>query len=49
MNNTDATMMAINNFLTHSIKGIDIKRYGDDLQNVPTEKSIRIMDILTQY
>ena len=35
-------MMAINNFFTHLIKGIDIKRYGDDLQNLPTGKSITI-------
>ena len=35
-------MMVINIFFTHSIKGIDIKRYGDDLQNQPTGKSIRI-------
>ena len=34
--------MVINIFFTHSIKGIDIKRYGDDLQNQPTGKSIRI-------
>ena len=35
-------MMAINNFFIYSIKVIDIKRYDDDLQNVPTGKSIRI-------
>ena len=34
--------MVINIFFTHSIKGIDIKRYGDDLQNQPTGKSVRI-------
>ena len=37
----DATMMAMNSFFTHLIKGIDIKRYGDDLQSLPTGKSIR--------
>ena len=42
VNNTDATMMTINNFFAHQIKEINIKRYGDDLQILATGKSTEI-------
>ena len=38
-NDIPANAIAVNNFFTHCIKEIDIKRYGNELQILPTDKS----------
>ena len=38
----DANAIAVNNFLAHWIKEIDIKRYGDELQILPTNNATDI-------
>ena len=38
----DANMITVNNFFTYWIKEIDIKRYGDDLQILPTNNTTLI-------
>ena len=51
--NTDADIdddfMTVNNFFTHFIKEIDIRRYGDDIRILPTKTALlTFIDILTQ-
>ena len=38
-NDIPANTIAVNNFFAHCIKEIDIKRYGNELQILPTDKS----------
>ena len=44
--NTDADIdddfMTVNNFFTHFIKEIDIRRYGDDIRILPTNSTVDI-------
>ena len=41
-NNIDATVITINNFFTHWIKEIDIKKLGDDAPILPTTNTVEI-------
>ena len=39
VNDIDAAMIMVNNFFAYWIKEVDIKRYRDDLQILPTLKT----------
>ena len=41
-NNFNANLFIVNNFFVNWIKEIDIKRYGDDLQILPTSNLTHI-------
>ena len=41
-NDIDANMITVNNFFVHWFKKIDIKRYRDDLQILPTNNTTDI-------
>ena len=38
----DGNMIPVNNFFTHWIKDVNIKRYGDDIAILPINKSVDI-------
>ena len=38
----DKNLITANNFFAHCIKEIDIKRYGDDLQILPSNNAVDI-------
>ena len=40
--NIDDDFMTVNNFFTHFIKEIDIRRYGDDIRILPTNNTVDI-------